>query len=73
MMRSECATHRVQVNRDSGGYDDRLRVKIGEPAGRPVDDEDTDQNDDGGDGAGFRAVVSAGHPHGAHGIALDDG
>ena len=72
-MRSQGAAHRVQVNRDTGRYDDRLGVKKGQLTGGPVDNEDTDQDDDGGNSAGFRAVVSAGHPNRTHGIALDYG
>ncbi len=72
-MRSQGAAHRVKVNRDAGGHNDRLRMKIGQAAGRSIDDENADKQDDGGHRTGLRAVIATGHPHRTHGIALDDG
>ena len=72
MMRSQRAAHGVEVNRDAGGHNDRLRMKISQVTGSTIDDEHADEQNDRGDRAGFGAVVAAGHPQGTHRIALND-
>ena len=46
VMRSELAAHGVEVNRNAGGHNDRLRMKIGKVTGGAIDDENADQQND---------------------------
>ena len=62
MMRSQGAAHGVKVNRDAGCHNDRLGMKISQVTGGAIDDEHADEQNDRGYGAGFGAVVAAGHP-----------
>ena len=62
MMRSQRAAHGVEVDRDAGGHNDRLRMEIGKVTGGAIDDENADQQNDRGYRAGLGSIVAAGHP-----------
>ena len=62
MMRSQSAAHGVKVNRDAGGDNDRLGMKISQVTGGAIDDEHADQQNESGYRASLGSVVAAGHP-----------
>ena len=73
MMRRQGAAHRVEVDGDTRGHNDWLGIKIGQAAGRPVDEKDADKQDNSSDCAGLGAVVATGHPLRTDRIALNHG
>ena len=71
-MRSKGAAHGVEVDGHARRDNDRLRVQVRIPAGRPVDDEDADKEDDGSHHAGLRTIFTSCYPGRTDGVALNN-